>query len=136
MVVIVGILAVVAVGRMGYGTLGDFTARAEAKRLAVDLLQARRRSISTGENHSLDFTGSPATGYTLIRRAAGGDVAVDEPYIFSDAVVVTVSATEAEFNFEGQALAAYQITLTGPDQTWQVDVVVATGTAKVTQSGG
>ena len=135
-VTILGFFAIVAVSRIGPGTLYNFGARADARRLAVDLLQARRRSIATGENHYLAFTvvGGEATGYTVHRRSAGGDIAVDSPHEFPGNVVVTTSHTDAEFTFEGTALAAYQIALTGPEQTWQVDVVPVTGAIDVLQT--
>ncbi len=41
---------------------------------------------------------------------------------------------DAEFEFEGGTLAAYQIILTGAEQTWQIDVIPVTGTATVTQT--
>jgi len=135
-ITILGFFTIVAVSRIGPGTLYNFGARADAQRLAVDLSQARRRSISTGDNHYLAFTvvGGDATGYTLYRREAGGDVAVDSPHEFPNKVVVTPSHTDAEFTFEGAALAAYQIVLTGSEQTWQVDVVPVTGFIDVLQT--
>ncbi len=136
-VAILGIFAVIAVSRIGPDALQNFGARADTRRLALDLLQARRRSIATGENHYLAFAGGggPTTGYTLYRRSASsGNIAVDEPHAFPGDVVVVTSHAEAEFTFEGTALAAYQVTLVGPQQTWQVDVVPVTGTARVTQA--
>ena len=135
-VAILGCFMVVAISRIGPGTLRNFGARADARRLAVDLLQSRRRSIATGENHYLAFAvvGGEATGYTLYRRKAGGDIAADSPHEFPGNVVVTVSHDDAEFTFEGAALAAYQIVLTGPEQTWQVDVVPVTGAVDVLQT--
>ena len=136
-IAIMAIFVAVAASRIGPETIRDFAARADAHRLAADLLQARRRSIATGENHYLAFatSGGRAIGYTLYRRSASqGNVAVDEAYEFPSDVVVTTSSSQLEFTFEGAALAAYQIVLTGPGQTWQVDVVPATGTASVTQT--
>lgn len=135
-VTILGLFTVVAISRIGPGTLYNFGARADARRLAVDLLQARRRSITTGDNHYLAFVvvGGDATGYTLYRRDGGGDVAVDSPHEFPGGVVVTTSHADAEFNFEGAALAAYEITLTGSEQTWQIDVVPVTGAIDVIQT--
>ena len=136
-IAIMGIFAAVAVSRIGPQTIRNFGARADAGRLAADILQARRRSIATGENHYLAFavSGGRASGYTLYRRSSlQGNVAVDEAYVFPPDVVVTTSGSEVEFTFEGAALAAYQVDLTGPGQTWRVDVVPATGTAVVTQT--
>jgi type II secretory pathway pseudopilin PulG len=135
-VTILGFFAIVTISRIGPGTLTNFGARADARRVAFDLLQARRRSISTGDNHYLAFAiaGGEATGYTLYQRSGAGDTAVDTPYLFPSSVIVTTSATNAEFTFEGTALAAYQIDLTGPDQTWQVNVVPVSGFIDVVQS--
>ena len=103
----IGVLAAVAIGRLGKTALGDFGAEGDARRLSLDLAQAR--------------------------RAAGGDVAVDEYRGFPSQAVVTVSHGQAEFNFEGQALAAYQITLAGPNRTWQADVVPVTGAVRISE---
>jgi prepilin-type N-terminal cleavage/methylation domain-containing protein len=132
-IAIMAIFVAVAASRIGPETIRDFSARADARRLAADILHARRRSIATGENHYLNFTVKQGRviGYTLCRQ---GNVAVDEPREFAAGVVVSTSAPKAKFTFEGTALAAYQIVLTGPGQTWQVDVVPATGTAVVTQT--
>ena len=136
-VAVLGILAAVGVGRLASGTLQDVGARTDAQRLAADLAQARRRSIATGENHYVGFTtgaGGTATGYTLYRRSASeGNVAVDEPRRFGGGVVVSSAHSDAEFTFEGAALAAYQVTLAGPEQTWRVEVVPVTGSAAVSQ---
>ena len=136
-VIILGVFAAVAASRLGPGTVVNVGARTHAQRLAVDLLQAKRRSIATGENHYLAFTtggGGSVTGYTLYRRSVSqGNVAVDEPYQFPSDVVVWVSHNEAEFTFEGSALASYQVSLAGPEQTWQVDVVPTTGLARVAE---
>jgi prepilin-type N-terminal cleavage/methylation domain-containing protein len=134
---LIGIFAAVASARFGADPRKNFGAEADARRLALDLLQARRRAIATGDNHYLEFTasGGNVVGYTLYRRLSGGGVqAVDEPRTFLQQEEVTVSHAQAEFDFEGAALAAYQMTLTGPNRTWQVTVVPATGTAKVTES--
>jgi len=136
-VTILGIFLSVASARMGLGTLLDYGARADARRLAVDLHQARRRSIATGENHYLAFNtvGGEATGYTLYRRsAASGDVVADVTHEFPSNVVASISHPNAEFSFEGAGLAAYRITLTGAAQTWQIDVVPVTGAISVSQT--
>lgn len=138
MVVVLAVFALVAIGKVGRDTFLDVGAKSHAQRLAVDLSQARRRSIATGENHYLGFIndGGSITGYTLYRRDATlGNVAADEPYEFPADVIVTVSHSEAEFDFEGSALAAYQIDLAGPNQTWRVNVVLTTGTARLSEVG-
>jgi prepilin-type N-terminal cleavage/methylation domain-containing protein len=134
---LIGIFAAVAAARLGPSPLQNFGAGADARRLALDLVQARRRAIATGDNHYLEFAsiGGNVVGYTLYRRLSGGGVqAVDAYRTFAQQETVTASHVQAEFDFEGAALAAYQITFTGPGRTWQVSVVPATGAARVTES--
>jgi len=136
-VVIMAILAGIAISRIGPDTQRNFSARADARRVSLALLQAQRRAILTGHNHYLNFTlnAGLATGFTLYERDPSlGNVAVDVPYQFPVGLAVTVSHAQTEFTFDGSALAAYQITLTGPNQVWRVDVVPVTGTARVYRS--
>jgi type II secretory pathway pseudopilin PulG len=133
---LIGIFAAVATARLGPGPVQNFGAEADARRLALDLLQARRRAIATGDNHYVEFTasGGSVAGYTLYRRLSGGGVQpVDAHRTFSQQETVAASHGQAEFDFEGAALAAYQITFTGPNRTWRVTVIPATGSAKVTE---
>src|SRR5262245_10623522 len=133
---LIGIFAAVAAPRLGLAPIKNFAAQGDARRLALDLMQARRRAIATGDNHYLDFvtSGGAVTSYTLYRRLSGGGVqAVDSVRNFPQQETVAASHAQAEFNFQGTALAAYQITFTGPDRTWQVNVVMATGSVRVTE---
>jgi len=134
-VTLIGILASVAMFRLGSAGLGDFGAQGVGGRIALDLKLARRASISTGDNHYLSFTvsGGKVTSYRMYRKASGGDVTADAARDIPDELTVTVSATTAQFNFEGEALAAYQITLAGPNRTWQLDVVPVTGMVRSTE---
>ncbi len=137
-VTILGIFAVVALSSIGTATLGNLGARADARRVAVDLLQTRRRSIVEGENHYLAFTPSAAaaTGYTVYRRTGSGDVAVAEAHEFPRHVVVSSTDSEIEFTFEGGCLTESDIDLSGQDHTWNVHVSLATGSVTVTQTVG
>ncbi len=132
-VLIMGVLAAVLVARNGLGTVRNLAAQGAARLISLDLLQAHRRAISTGDNHYLQFTssGGQVTGYQLFRRAAGGDVAVDDFRAAPDGVTITVSHAMMEFEFSGAALAAYQATVVGPRQTWLVEVTPATGAVRV-----
>ena len=133
-VVLVGVFAAVAVARLGTAPLQNFAARSDARRLALDLLQAQRRAIATGDNHYVQFnsSGGSIVSYDLYRRLSGGGVAaVDATRTFSQNEAVTVTHTEAEFQFDGSALASYQATLAGPDRSWRVTVVAATGAVRV-----
>ena len=66
-------------------------------------MQARRRTIATGDNHYLQLTPSAAnvTSYTMYRRAAGGDVVVDQTRTVPTGVTCSASHTTLEFDFDG-----------------------------------
>ncbi len=134
-VTLMGILGAVAMFRIGTAGLGDFGAQGIGRRIALDMKLARRASISTGDNHYLSFTesGGKAVSYRMYRRASGGDETADAVRDIPDEVTVTVSTTTVEFDFEGQALAAYQITLAGPNRTWQLNAVPITGTVTMAE---
>ncbi len=133
-VTLLGVFVAVAAARLGPAPLENFASQADARRLALDLLQAQRRAIATGENHYVEFaqSGGQIVGYTVFRRLAGGGVAAVDSYRdFPRGETVAASHAQLEFNFEGAALAAYQVTFTGPNQAWRVAVVAATGAVRV-----
>lgn len=133
-VAVLGVLAVAAVARFGPAPLKNAAARADARRLTLDLLQTQRRSIATGDNHYLEFTlnGSAPVGYTLYRRLSGGGTqAVDGYREFAQGETITTTHNQLEYNFSGAALAAYQVSFAGPDQRWRVTVIPVTGAARV-----
>lgn len=134
-VVILGIVGVIAAGSKMAATLSEVGSQTDANRLAVDLLCAQRRAIATGNNHYLKFNtlGGQIRSYTCYRVLPTGDAAVDEPRTFTKNVAITGTSTRAEFTFEGSAIAAYQYTLEAPNRSWQVSVVPATGTVRVTE---
>ena len=131
---LIGIFTATASMRLSPATQSNVGARSEARRLSLDLIQAQRRAISTGQNHFVQMTsgGSGVTGYTVRRRTAGGSEVV-ETRDFSSGITVTASHPELEFTFEGAALAAYQVTLAGSDHTWRATVVPITGAVRVIQ---
>jgi type II secretory pathway pseudopilin PulG len=128
-VTVVGLLAAAAVTRFGTGAESTIGAEADARRIALDLLQAQRRSIGTGNNHFVQFnsSGGAVVSYTLYRRTGSGDVQVESLRMVPTGVTVTASHSVAEYNFEGQALAAYSITVSGPSRSWTVSVVPVSG---------
>jgi Tfp pilus assembly protein FimT len=131
---LIAIFVALAAARLGPLTMGNHRAAADARRLALDLLQAQRRAIATGDNHYVEFdmSGPNALAYTLYQRnSGGGATAVDAERTFPASLIVTPSHSAAEFNFEGSALAAYQVTLSGADRNWRVTVVPLTGTVQV-----
>ena len=132
-VVLLGIAAMMAIGRMAPASLTNLGSHTDARQLALDLIGAQRRAIATGDNHYLQFqvSGGRLLGYTLYRAGASGDVAVDNFRPFVVGLTVQGSHTRAEFNFEGSALAAYRFTLAAPNRTWQVTVIPVTGAVRV-----
>jgi type II secretory pathway pseudopilin PulG len=135
-VFIIGLLSMAAATRYGGAAISEVGARGFAQRLALDCLQARRRAISSGDNHFLRFTvgGGEATQYAVFRDQAGVDVQVDEIRFVPAGVIVTTGGTiDAAFNFTGEALAAYAITVAGPERTWTVTVPQSTGKAFIDQ---
>jgi Tfp pilus assembly protein FimT len=129
-VAIIGMLGVMAATRYGTNAMADVGAQGFARRLALDASQARRRAISTGDNHLLrfSFSGSNATQYSLYRRTGGSVTLVDDVHpVPSSVTVTTAGTTDMEFNLTGEALASYTITMVGPDRTWTVTVPQVTG---------
>jgi Zn-dependent alcohol dehydrogenase len=133
---LIGLVAAATCGRLGISTLSSASADGYTRRLAIDLMQARRRTIATGENHFLDTIGASGnvTSYQMIRRAAGGDVAVDDVRTTPAGVTVTSTHADLEFDFDGTALGTYVITVNGPVRSWQVSAVMATGTVSVVET--
>jgi Tfp pilus assembly protein FimT len=129
-VAIIGMLGVMAATRYGTNAMADVGAQGFARRLALDASQARRRAISTGDNHLLrfSFSGGNATQYGLYRRTGGSVTLVDDVHpVPSSVTVTTAGTTDMEFNLTGEALASYTITMVGPDRTWTVTVPQVTG---------
>ena len=88
----------------------------------------------SGDNHYVEFDGVQATNYRLMRRSGSGPVEVQGWEPMSSDVTMTVSSTEMEFNFEGQALGAYNINLVGESRSFRVDVIPITGATQVTET--
>jgi hypothetical protein len=135
-VAIIGLLATAGLMKYGAGTVQNLSGDAFARKLALDLMQARRRTIATGDNHYLLL--APAAGnvtsYRMWRRASGGDVVVDQTQTVPTGVTCSVSHTTLEFDFDGAALAAYSASVVAPNRTWTVSTVMATGTVQVATS--
>ena len=136
---VVAVLALVTLATAsyyGHGSLGNGGAEGFTRKIALALVHARRATISTGDNHFLQLT--PSTGnansFALIRRTSGGDVQVDESRSVPTDVTVTSTNGELEFDFEGSSLAAYTVTITGPDRSWTVSTVPLTGAVQVTET--
>lgn len=132
--VVIGVVAAMAVTRYSPDTIADVGAQGFARRVAFDCLQARRRAIATGDNHLLRFTfsGGNATQYAVYRKVSGVPTLVDEVHaVPANVTVATGGVADVEFQFTGEALSSYTITVTAPDRTRTVTVLQATGKAFV-----
>ena len=135
-VAIIGLVTVASISRFGHHTVANASADGLSRKLALSLAHARRATISTGDNHYVDLTPSSGTitGFSLIRRASGGDVQVDQTVAIPKGVTVSSAQRELEFDFDGSSLAAYTVAIASPDRSWDVTVVPLTGSIVVTET--
>ena len=132
---ILGILVSAGFAVLRLDSLGNFGAETVAHNLAKDLQLARRMAITTGDDHYLLLTtsGSSITGYTIY-QAGSPAAAVDAYRQIPSQVTVTISPSASQtpsFTFEGQAASSFTLTLAGPDRSYTVTVVAATGRPQV-----
>ena len=136
-VTLMGIFAAVAIARLGPTIFGDIGSQTDARRVGLALLQAKRRAITTGNNHAVvfqnDASGKLAFNVVSI-NSSGGTSVVDGPYSFSQNVTATVSSGTMTFTFEGQALGAYRVDLVGPHKSWRISVVPISGSLSTVQT--
>src|SRR4051794_21530506 len=133
-VFIIGIVSLMAVTRYSTTTLADIGATGFARRAALDCAQARRRAIATGENHLLRFTlsGGNATQYGLYRRSGASTTLVDDIHaVPANVTVTTGGVTDVEFQFTGEAIASYTLSITAADRAITVSIPQVTGRAFV-----
>ncbi len=135
-VAIIGLMALAGISRFGNTTLSNSSADGFARKLSLSLAHARRATISTGDNHYVQL--APASGvitnFAIIRKASGGDVQVDQSHAVPQDVTVSSATRTLEFDFDGTALAAYTISITAPERSWDVTVVQLTGSIAVTET--
>jgi len=133
-VMIIGVMAAMAATRFGTNAVADVGASGFARRVALDCLQARRRAISTGNNHLLRFTvtAGKATQYVLCSKVGATVTQVDDVHTVPTNVTVTTGGiTDMEFTFTGAAVAGYTISISSADRSKTVTVPLATGKAFV-----
>ena len=135
-VMVLGLLTAAAVTTYGTGAMRTIGAETDARRIALDLLQAQRRSIGTGSNHYVQFnsSGGNVVSYTLYKRVGGSSTQVESLRQVPTGVTITASHAQAEFTFEGQALAAYSIVVASPSRSWTVSVVPVSGAVRCLQN--
>ncbi len=127
---IIGIVSMMCAIRYGVGTVADVGAQGFARRVALDCSQARRCAIATGDNHLLRFTLSSgkATQYAVYRKISGVATLVDDVHVVPANVTVTTGGvTDLEFQFTGEALGSYTVTVSAQDRNRVVTVSQVTG---------
>lgn len=134
-VALMGILFAAGTVRLGPNAANDMSARAAARLLATDLQHMKRRAITTGDDHYVEFTtqGSTITGYQMYHNS-GSPETVDDLREFPSGLTVTSADSQLTFDFEGAASAAYDVTLAGPNRSMSVQVVPVTGAVIVTEN--
>jgi prepilin-type N-terminal cleavage/methylation domain-containing protein len=134
-VVLLGIFAATVGMRFGRTLFAEFGSRAAARELSLALLSCQRAAIVTGDDHYLEFlsSGGVINQYRIMRDISGTPTLVDGPKPLSPDVTISTSHGTLRFNFEGSALANYQVDVTGNEQVWQVNVIPITGTVNVVQ---
>jgi prepilin-type N-terminal cleavage/methylation domain-containing protein len=133
-VFIIGIVSAMAVTRYSTTTLADIGATGLARRVSLDCAQARRRAIATGNNHLLRFTlvGGNATQYGIYSHVASTYTLVDDVHtVPANVTVTTGGVTDVEFQFTGEAVASYTISIAAPDRSKTVTIPQVTGKAFV-----
>lgn len=133
---VISLLAAASLTQFGSRTVENLSADGFARRMALDLVQARRRTIATGDNHYLLLTPSAAspTSYAVYRRVGAGSTLVESARSRPSGVTFSASAATLEFDFDGAALAGYTATVTGPNRTWTITTTMATGAVQTTVS--
>jgi len=126
---LMAIVAAIVVGRNGRTLIGNYSSQADARRVGLALLQAKRRTISTGVTHGvqLNSSGGSITSFSVVSIVGGVPTVVDGPTTFSSDLAVTSSHTQLTFDFEGKAGASYWVQLAGPSITWRIDIIPLTG---------
>lgn len=135
-VAIIGLIALAGIAKFGHTTLSNSSADGLARKLSLALVHARRATISTGDNHYVELSPSSGaiTSFAIVRRASGGDVQIDQSHSVPQDVTLTSATRELEFDFDGSALAAYSVSVTAPNKSWDVSVVQLTGSIGVTET--
>ncbi len=126
---IMGMIALIAVSSVRLSSIGNYGAEVDVRTFASTLHQARRATISTGENHVVVLTrqGRRAVSFRLHRRRSGRLTPVSDPVVFGREVYVTGSSQNPEFSFEGDAVRSLTYDVAGPNRRWRLSVSQAGG---------
>jgi len=131
---IVSLLSGMAFLRFGDTTLQTTSTDGFVRTLVLDLRQARRRTISTGDNHYILFSRNSGAveSYTLFREN-GGATAVDNTVTVPTGASVLTASDQWEYDFDGSlsgGTGVGAIIVTGPHHTWTISIYRATGSVR------
>lgn len=129
---LIGLLSGMAVMRLGETAFATTDANGFAQRLARDLAQTRRRSIATGDDHSLSFSRSSGiiVGYGIFDDVS---TQLEETVPVPNSVTVTSASDVFTFDFGGAVTSGANNTIRvdGPEFYWTVTLYYATGSVVV-----
>jgi general secretion pathway protein H len=128
-IMIIGVLAAVAVPRIGSG---EKSAYSSARQIVADLRYTRTLAVTTGQKHYLKLlpAGGPYTSYEIYKDEVSptDDVKVGDTRIISGKVTCTSTLEELKFTYLGIGFAGDGlITINDGTNTFGVSVTASTG---------
>lgn len=138
-VVVVGVLATAAMTRFGHATLNTTDTEGFVRRLVLDLRQARRAAIATGDDHYLQLNriSGVVTTYDLYRDASAGAYTVQPATAVPEGTVVTAGSDTWNMEFTGELTSGAgtsTMTVGGSLYDWTISVYQATGAVRTAKA--
>lgn len=135
-VAVIGLLGSMAFMRFGHDALNTTNGEGFARRLMLDMAQARRRTIASGVDHyvQLNRTSGVVTSFSLHQS---GGVQVEDVRAVPTGVTVTAGSDTWTFDFDGALTSAgtsSTITIDGTKFQWVITCYHATGLTTVAKS--
>lgn len=135
-IALIGLISGAAVMRFGHAALNTTNGEGFTRRVMLDLRQAKRRAISTGDNHYVQFhrTSGVVTSFALYRD--GGDQ-VDDTRVVPTGIAVSTGQDTWEFEFDGTKAdtgSSSNLVITGSNYSWTVYCYHATGSVEAVQA--
>lgn len=137
---VIGLLAAAALMRIGSNTLNTTESEGFVRRLALDMRQARRAAIATGDDHYVRLNrdaGGKVIGYDLLRDTSGADTLVQPTTVTPNDTAVITATNDWAFDFSGALTAvggASSLQIDGTNFEWNLDVIHATGIVRTTKT--
>lgn len=132
---VLGLVSAMAVTRFGHAALAVTDGEGLARQLTLDLRQARRRTITTGVDHYIQFNRSAGEVVSFVLCRSGGDTEDDARLVPSGLAIATASDTWT-FDFDGALQGAggsSVATITSDTFQWVVTCYHPTGLVESTK---